>query len=204
MRDDLALRVITVLKMVLPLSALVMLSLVFLLARSIDPSRALPLASIDVEDLARDPRVSSATYAGETRDGAALSVAAEVVRADLDAIMRLDAEGIVADILSAAGQQIRFSAERGWIDREIGLMGLTGGVTIEAEPGYRLEAAQVTASLDQMQAEASGGVSGSAPAGRLRSDRATLSPSAFDPRSHVLVFTGDVRLLYRAVEAEGE
>lgn len=204
MRDDLALRVTTVLKMVLPLSALVMLSLVFLLARSIDPSRALPLASIDVEDLARDPRVSGATYAGETRDGTALTVSAEVVRADLDAIMRLDAEDITADIVSPAGQRVRFSAGSGWIDRELGLLGLTGGVRIEAEPGYRLEAAEVLASLDETRAVASGGVTGDAPAGSLRAERATLSPSSFDPRSHVLVFTGDVRLLYRPVDAEGE
>lgn len=204
MRDDFALRITTMLKVVLPLTALVLLSLVFLLARSIDPSRALPLASIDIEDLARDPRVSAATYAGETRDGSAVTVSAEVVRADLDAIMRVDAEGIVAEIVSGGGDWTRFSAERGWIDQELGLLGLIGGVAIEAEPGYLLRAAEVVASLDRTRAEATGGIEGTAPAGRLRADAVTLTMSETEPPTHVLVFNGDVRLLYRAVDAGGD
>jgi len=196
MRDDRMLRIIGFLKVVLPLAALVLLSLVFLLARSVDPSRALPLARVDVEELARDPRVSAATYAGETADGAALTVTARVMRTDPDGMMRLDAEGIQAEIVTPTGASTTFSAETGWLDRGEGNVGLSGGVAIEAAPGYSLRAAEVVAALDRTRAEATGGVVGGAPAGSLSSRTlSVVADSAADNR-YVLVFNGDVRLLY--------
>lgn len=196
MRDDGMLRIIGFLKVVLPLAALVLLSLVFLLARSVDPSRALPLARVDVEDLARDPRVSSATYAGETADGAALTVMARVMRTDPEGVMRLDAEGIEAEIVTADGARTTFAAETGWLDRGSGNVGLSGGVAIEAAPGYSLHATEVVAALDRTHAEATGGVAGQAPAGALSARRLSVRADPASEDRYVLVFNGDVRLLY--------
>ena len=75
-RADAHTRVVTWLKIALPLAALAILSTLFLLADKIDPEDALPYAEVDVEDLAREPRMTLPSYAGTTSDGAALSLTA--------------------------------------------------------------------------------------------------------------------------------
>ena len=47
--------------------ALALLATLFLLADRIDPDDALPYAEVDVEDRAREPRMTAPTYAGITR-----------------------------------------------------------------------------------------------------------------------------------------
>ncbi|MGB3251218.1 MAG: hypothetical protein WBB13_18855, partial [Tabrizicola sp.] len=72
-RVDRHTRLVGWLKVALPLTALAILSTLFLVARRIDPEAALPYAEVDVEDLAREPRMTAPTYAGTTEDGAALT-----------------------------------------------------------------------------------------------------------------------------------
>lgn len=196
MRGDWGLRATRVLKVALPLAALVLLSLVFLLARSVDPSQAIRSARVDVADLARDPRISGATYAGVTSDGSELAVAAEVVRTDPLAMTRLDAEGIAARLARGAGQVTEFAADSGWIDQGEGTLGLLGGVRIVAEPGYRLETPRLVARLDRTLAEAPEGVAGAAPAGTIRADALEIVSDPAVPGRNVLVFNGAVRLIY--------
>ncbi len=54
----------------MPLAALAILSTLFLVARTIDPSDAIKFTDLDVEDRLRDPRMTAPTYAGVTSDGA--------------------------------------------------------------------------------------------------------------------------------------
>ena len=75
-RADTHTRVVGWLKVALPLMALAVLSTLFLVADQIDPEDALPYAEVDVEDLAREPRMTMPSYAGITTDGAALSLTA--------------------------------------------------------------------------------------------------------------------------------
>ena len=75
-RRDRHSRVVGWLKVALPLAALAILSTLFLLSDRIDPEDALPYAEVDVEDLAREPRMTAPTYAGMTTDGAALTLTA--------------------------------------------------------------------------------------------------------------------------------
>jgi lipopolysaccharide export system protein LptC len=79
-RRDRHSRVVGWLKVALPLAALAILSTLFLLSDRIDPEDALPYAEVDVEELAREPRMTAPTYAGMTTDGAALSLTAVEAR----------------------------------------------------------------------------------------------------------------------------
>ena len=58
-RIDRHTRVVGWLKLALPLAALVILSTLFLVADRIDPEDALPYAKVDVEGLARAPRMTA-------------------------------------------------------------------------------------------------------------------------------------------------
>lgn len=189
-------RFVGILKIVLPLTALVLLSLVFLLARTIDPMRAISTASIDVEDRARDPRLSGARFAGVTEDGAALTIVTQTARSDPDAAMRLEVTGLDLHIEGAAGENLIARAENGFVDRGTGRFEMRGGLLIDATPGYALTSERIEGLLDSTYVEAPGPVSGTAPAGEISAGNMVMRTDSSDGTGYMLVFGGGVRLLY--------
>ena len=190
-------RIVGILKIVLPLTALVLLSLVFLLARTIDPTRAIPMASIDVEERARDPRLSGARFAGVTDDGAALTIVTQTARSDPDAAMRLEVSGLDLLIEGDNGENLSARAENGTIDRGAGRFDMTGGLEIAVSPGYRLTGERITGLLDSTRVDAPGPVSGTAPAGEIWAGNMVLRADSASDTGYMLVFGGGVRLLYQ-------
>ncbi len=190
-------RLIVVLKTVLPLTALVLLSMVFLLARPVDPNRAIELAEIDVEERARDPRISGARFAGVTEDGTALRLVTETARSDPDATLRFAVTGLELQLDGARGEVVRVRSDSGSIDRGEGSFEMSGGVEIVAEPGYRLHAEHVAGALDTTRIEVPAPLTGQAPAGELRAGNLLVRAVFGGERGYVLVFGGGVRLIYQ-------
>jgi len=75
-------RVVAWLKVIFPLSALALLSTLFLFARSIDPEQSIPFADVDVKELAREPRITAPEFSGMTADGAAITISAATAKTD--------------------------------------------------------------------------------------------------------------------------
>jgi lipopolysaccharide export system protein LptC len=190
-------RIVGILKIVLPLTALVLLSLVFLLARTIDPTMAIPMAEIDVEERASDPRLSGARFAGVTDDGAAITIVTETARSDLNAALRLEVTGLVLELEGQEGETLRATATDGILDRASGRFEMTGGLEVEASPGYRLASDHLTGLLDSTRVESPGPVSGIAPAGEIWAGNMVLRAESGDAPAYMLVFGGGVRLLYQ-------
>lgn len=205
-------RVVAALKLIFPLTALGLMSMIFLLADPVDPSRAIEMAEIDVEDRARDPRLSAARFAGVTADGAALRIEAGAARSDPGAVLRFQVEDFALwlDRPAQHGNQaqaghgaarLTVRAEHGEIDRNAGSFRMAGGVRIMATPGYDLSASQLSGALDRTEIEALGPIVGMAPAGSLEAGRLRIiaAPDAPEEIGAVqrLVFDGGVRLLYR-------
>ena len=71
-RDNLHSRLVAILKVTLPLLALVILSTLFLISRKINPEDAIPYADVDIEDRLRDPKMTGASLSGMTPDGLSL------------------------------------------------------------------------------------------------------------------------------------
>lgn len=190
-------RLIGVVKVVLPLTALVMLSLVFLLARTIDPTKAIPMADIDVQERARDPRLSGARFAGVTEDGAAISLATETARSDAHAALRLEVTGLDLMVESADGELFAATAADGILDRGAGRFEMSGGLEVQASPGYDLTTERLTGMLDSTLIQAPGVISGIAPAGEISAGNMVLRVNSVTGSGYVLVFGGGVRLLYQ-------
>ncbi|KAF0116570.1 MAG: hypothetical protein FD150_272 [Rhodobacteraceae bacterium] len=195
-RADTHTRLVGWLKVGLPLMALAILSTLFLVARRIDPEAALPYAEVDVEALAREPRMTAPTYAGTTSDGAALTLSADEARpatggaAATAASLRLaldTPDGARTELL--AGSAVMGDGTREMI--------LSGGVTVTTSSGYRLETAEVAAKLDRTGLESRAPVVATGPAGDIRADRMVLGQDARTPGAYVLVFKGAVRLVYQ-------
>lgn len=192
-------RLVQVLRLVLPLGALVMLSLLFLLAQPLDPERAIAQSSLDVLERARDPRVTGAQVAGVTPEGAAIRLSAEVVRSDPLAILRFEANGLELQIDGPSGEALEARSRQGVMDRGTGQFSMSGDVQIRATPGYMLHSPEVSGLLDQTFIEAAGPVEGVAPAGSITAGGLTVThqPDSEDgDGAHVLLFTGGVRLIY--------
>ncbi len=195
-------RLVRVLKVALPITALALLSMVFLLAETVDPARAIPLAEIDVEERARDPRVSGASFAGVTDDGAALRITAETARTDPGAVLRLEATGLTLALEGVSGGLVTGRADHGVIDRGNGSFEMRGAIEITATPGYRVESDRITGALDRTWLHAPGPVAGEAPAGELQAGALRVTQDPDRPDSQRLVFSGGVRLLYQPEEQE--
>lgn len=195
-RADTHTRVVAWLKVALPLTALAILSTLFLVARRIDPEDALPYAEVDVEDLAREPRMTAPTYAGTTSDGAALTLSADEARPTAEGTPAA-AAGLRLELDTPDGARTELlagSAVMGDATREVIL---SGGVTVTTSSGYRLETAEVAARLDRTGLESRAEVTATGPAGQIRADRMVLSQDGQTPGAYVLVFNGKVRLVYQ-------
>ncbi len=188
-------RLVAWLKILLPLLALAILSTLFLLSRRVDPEDGIPYASVDLEELAREPRLTAPHFAGVTADGAALTVTAGIAYPDgtdpgrisaLDVVATIESDTLTAEITAAAGA----------IDPATSQMTLSGGVRIETSAGYRLTTDHLTSALQKTRIETDAAVSAEAPMGRIVAGGMLLR--ALDPegKTHVLVFNGGVKLIY--------
>ncbi|WP_295072052.1 LPS export ABC transporter periplasmic protein LptC [Tabrizicola sp.] len=195
-RVDRHTRVVGWLKVVLPLTALAILSTLFLVARRIDPEAALPYAEVDVEDLAREPRMTAPTYAGTTEDGAALTLSADEARPASEG-SPAQAAGLRLDLATPDGGRTELLAADARMDDTAREVVLSGGVALTTSTGYRLETAEIAAKLDRTGLESRAPVRATGPAGEITADGMSLSQDNRTPGDYVLVFKGSVRLVYQ-------
>lgn len=194
-RGDTHTRVVGWLKIALPLMALAVLSTLFLLADRIDPEDALPYAEVDVEDLAREPRMTMPSYAGITSDGAALSLTAKEARPAVDG-SPAGALGLRLELTTPDGGRTELLAASAAMDDLAREVVLSGGVTITTSTGYRLDTAEIAAKLDRTGLESRAPVTAIGPAGKISADGMTFHQDIQTPGTYLLVFNGTVRLVY--------
>lgn len=190
-------RLVTVLKLVLPLSALALMSSVFLLARPVDPERAIERAEIDVAERARDPRLTGARFAGVTEDGSALRIETETARTDPLAALRFHVSGLELHLDGPRDNRVFLRADEGLIDRAAGHFSMQGGIEITADPGYSLRSEQLRGALDRTWIDLPQGIEGTAPAGEIRAGSLTIQRAKAPSSGNRLVFSGGVRLIYQ-------
>lgn len=195
-RADRHTRLVGWLKVALPLTALAILSTLFLVARRIDPEAALPYAEVDVEGLAREPRMTAPTYAGLTSDGAAVTLSAETATPAAGEAPA-EAAGLKLELATPDGGRNELRAARAVMDNAGHEVVLSGGVVVSTSSGYRLETAEVAARLDRTGLESRTPVTATGPAGEIRADGMSLHQDNRTSGAYVLVFKGSVRLIYQ-------
>lgn len=186
------------LKVALPLTALALLSTLFLLADRIDPTAAIRYAEVDVEALARDPRMSAPTYAGITSDGAAITLTAKAAR-PASGERTAAAEDVTLRLEMPDGGSTDMTAAQAELDTGAGELRLSGGVEIATSSGYRVTTGALTAALDRSGAESLAPVSATGPAVTIDAASFTLrheTGGETEP-AYLLVFSGGVKLVYQ-------
>ena len=193
--DNLHSKLVAWAKVTLPLLALVLLATLFLFSRKIDPTNAIPYADVDVEERAREPRLTMPTYAGVTADGSALSVAASEARPDKTTGIGT-ASGIIGKMDTPDGARIDLQAANGVLNTDAGLMTLNGGVTLTTTTGYVIKTETLITRLDQTGLSSPGVIMATTPMGKLTAGQMTLTQDPKIPDAYLLVFKGRVKVLY--------
>ena len=196
MTTDWHTRLVGWLKIALPLAALAILSTLFMVADRIDPEDALPSAEVDVEGLAREPRMTAPSYAGTTSDGASITLTAEEARPEASDTPA-EARGLRLELDTPDGARTELRAATAVVDEPADRLVLSGGVRVTTSTGYVLDTPEVAARLDRSGLESRGEVRATGPAGEITAGKMTLDQDNQTPGSYVLVFTQGVRLLYQ-------
>lgn len=184
------------LKVALPLLALAILSTLFLVSRTIDPSDAIPFAEVDIAERVREPRLTSPTWAGVTDDGAALTISADEARPDRNGA-GANAAALIMDLQTPDGGSSKLVAAQGVIDNANKAFKVSGGVTITTSTGYELQTEAMTAAMDRTSLVSDTAVAGQGPVGTLTGGAMELRQADDGTDSYVLILKNGVKLLYK-------
>ncbi len=192
-------QIVAGLKVLLPIVALILLSTLFLFSRSTDPTRNLPLATVESLKDRTSETATGATYTGLTDNGAEVRMRAEVARPDPDTIDRLIAERFDATLDFEDGSRVHITAPNAEMDNGAASARLSGGVDIDSSTGYRIRTDALTSAMTRVDIESDGPVSATGPSGTLDAGKLRIRPAdgpGAGPDDVQLLFTDGVRMIY--------
>lgn len=186
-------QVVAWLKILLPLSALALMSTMFLVARQTGSEAEIPFAEQLREAGRTDEQVGSPYFAGTTERGDALTF--EATRARPVSEGRIAADELTARIGLTDGGTVDFRAPNAMFTDGSAMATLSGGVEIDSSTGYRVQTESLKAAIDRIDLESDGEVRADGPAGTLTAGKMRILPSG--PADEVqMIFTGGVKMVY--------
>lgn len=196
-------RLVSWLKVLLPVTALALLSTMFLISKSIDPTRSLTYARINLEELTGEQRISGPRFSSVTEDGAAITFSAESAVPEMGTSNRFTAKTLAARIETPDGAAVDIDAALAVIDGGTKTVDLSGGVTLVTSTDYRIQSDGLTTALDATHVETTGSVTADGPMGHLTAGHAEITRNDAEEGAYLLVFKGGVKLIYQP-KTEGE
>lgn len=189
-------RFVAWLKVLLPVIALILLSSMFLISRSIDPSRAITYAKIDVEELANNQRITGPKFSGVTRDGAAISFSAETAELDADNPEIYIATELQAQIAIPDGSVVDIWSGLALVDGDQDELMLYDGVSLMTSTNYSIQTEGLRASMDTTWIESIGPITAQGPIGQFNAGHMIISQQDDDSGTYLLVFNEGVKMVY--------
>nr|WP_174826189.1 LPS export ABC transporter periplasmic protein LptC [Ruegeria arenilitoris] len=187
-------------KVVLPLVAILMLSTVFLLSRSIETNVSVPFTQQDIDERLADQVVTQPNYRGTTRKGEEVQI--EAIRAT---------QGREGSIPTAAefrgrmnlldGGVITLDSNSGMIRPDKNTATFVGDVVITSTDGTEITTDLLNTSLDEIRGDAPGQVNGTGIIGNFTAGSMSFGTEKTDGPVHIL-FTDGVKLIYEPQRAE--
>lgn len=194
-------RVVTGMKVLLPLAALGLLSTVFLISNTVDPSQSVPTAQIDLEKRARELGATNPSFAGVTRQGDEIRFKADIVRPDPATPERLTADRVVAQFRLEGGVRVDVTARSGEFNQRAPSAQMQGDVRMTTSTGYVIDTARLISRLDVLHVLSPGTVTASGPLGDLTAGRMLLHNAAASDAAELL-FSAGVKLVYQPPSVE--
>jgi lipopolysaccharide export system protein LptC len=187
---------IGVLKIALPLLALAILSTLFLVARGVDPAQDLPYANVEVDELVREERIGRPSFSAVTSEGASIALSAEQAAPDPDKDGQVNGREVRATIDLPSGEAIWIEAEALELDQDADHARLLRDVRVSTDSGYELESGSLEIALDDARLMSDVRTTVRAAIGAVSADRFELSRPDPDTGNYLLVFNGNVQMVY--------
>lgn len=193
--DNLYSRVVAWMKIILPLAALGILSTLFLISRTIDPTDSIPVAQIDLEQRAQELGATNPSFAGVTDKGDQVTFQSIRARPDPEDPEHMLATDVTAQLNLTSGTVIDITSDNADMHQRKLTATLEGNVHIETTTGYVVTTDTLWTRLDELYAETPGQVDGNGPPGDLTAGKMLLSTNPENGQAELL-FTQGVKVIY--------
>lgn len=187
-------RLVAFLKVILPLSALALLSTLFLISRGGSPTATLPFGDAEISERLREGVITGPYYSGTTSDGQRVVITAKSAKPGGDGQMA-QALDIRAQVALRGGGLIVMKAQTGSFDPEQDLARFEGDVLFETTTGYALRTSALQSKIKSLDGQSDGPVTGQAPFGALEAGQMLLRSTGASQDAHLL-FKDGVKLIY--------
>nr|WP_174821932.1 LPS export ABC transporter periplasmic protein LptC [Ruegeria lacuscaerulensis] len=188
------------LKVLLPLVAIVMLSTVFLLSRSIETDVKVPFTQRDIEERLADQIVTRPNYRGTTRKGEEVQI--EAIQATQGTENSVPTASEFSGRLGLSnGGIITLDSNSGMIRPDKNTATFIGDVVITTTDGIEVTTNMLNTALDEIRGDTPGQVNGTGVIGNFSAGRMTFGTEKKDGPVHI-IFTDGVKLIYEPKRAE--
>ena len=186
-----SLRVLRVLRYLLPAGALFLIGLVVAWPQFMGSGGGLIVPMLTVDQIGGTDvmRMHNPRYVGRTSDAEPFEVTAASAHLDPTRPNRIHLDQLTADIPSSNARQIRLLAMAGIYDRDTADVNLSGGIELTTSDGYRFETPSASLKLDHGRVVGEEPIAGSGPSGTIDAER-----FEFRDGGDVLHFNGRVRV----------
>ncbi|RKT32234.1 lipopolysaccharide export system protein LptC [Roseovarius halotolerans] len=188
-------------KVILPLAALALLSMLFLLSRSIGPTKTIPVAEVGLEQRAQEQGASNATFTGMTDEGDLITLSAQAARPYADDPSRILADVVESRLTLTSGSLIDILSDEADVNQDDSTIKMTGDVRINTSTGFHMTTDVLNTRFDSLYAQTPGPVTGNGPPGDLDAGRMVIAPNDETGDTH-LFFTDGVKVIYQPKNAE--
>ena len=188
-------QVVAWMKIILPMLALGLLSTLFLISRTIDPTQSAPFARIDLEQRAQDQGATKPSFSGVTQQGDEILFTADTIRPEYDEPETLLVENIMARMALFDGTVVNITSLHAQMNLNNLTAHLEGRVHIITSTGYVVATDRLDTRLDEIHAESRGPISAEGSIGSIKAGRMLLQNNN-ESKEPELVFTGGVELIY--------
>ncbi len=193
-------RMVQFFKVLLPLVAILMLSTVFLLSRSIETNVTVPFSQQDIDERLADQVVTQPNYRGTTRKGEEVQIEATRAMQGTEGSAPTAAEFRGRMGLSNGGV-ITLDSNTGVIRPDKNTATFVGDVVITSTDGTEITTDLLNTALDEIRGNTPGQVNGTGIIGNFSAGRMTFGTEKKDGPVHI-IFTDGVKLIYEPQKAE--
>ena len=182
-------RMVSLLKVALPLAALALLSTLFLLARAMDTDTEIPFADIEIQERLRDQQLTGPFFSGTTQTGDQISFSAQKLITLQDSVGTNRAEEVLAKLETVQGATFQLKADVAELDIADNAAVLTGAVSVVTSTGYRVNTDQLTSLISTLDVTAPQTVEATGPLGTFTAGNMRIfSPN--DGENTQMLFSG--------------
>ncbi len=191
---DLRSRIVALLKVLLPLMAIGILSTLFLLSRSVDPTATIPFAEREMADRLRGQQITAPFFSGITDRGDEIIVTACLARPG-GIGTPAEATDLEARIIMIDGVRMTLIADTGKVELADNLATFAGNVEITSTSGFIVRTDLLNTALNEVSSDSPGTITGTGPIGDFSAGRMQIREISDGGPLH-MVFNDGVKLIY--------